>query len=111
MGISALSFKAGGTCKILIVPKPYLEHCLKGHNSRIFRIFLLCWGLTTRPPIWVILCPLPEKGRKKIEEIVEEMKERDRKKDQQERKRRNRRNKNIPFLPLPAKRIVGLAQL
>ena len=31
----------------------------------------------TRQPLWVILCRLPEKGRKKIEEIVE-MKERDR---------------------------------
>ena len=38
----------------------------------------LSWGLTTRQPLWVILCRLPEKGRKKIEEIVEEMKERDR---------------------------------
>ena len=35
----------------------------------------LCWGLTTRQPFWVILCRLPEKGRKEIEEIVEEMKE------------------------------------
>ena len=35
----------------------------------------LCWGLTTRQPLWVILCRLPEKGRKDIEEIVEEMKE------------------------------------
>ena len=32
----------------------------------------------TRQPLWVILCHLPEKGRKEIEEIVEEMKERDR---------------------------------
>ena len=38
----------------------------------------LCWGLTTRQPLWVILCRLPEKGRNEIEEIVEEMKERDR---------------------------------
>ena len=38
----------------------------------------LCWGLTTHQPLWVILCRLPEKGRKEIEEIVEEMKERDR---------------------------------
>ena len=38
----------------------------------------LSWGLTTRQPLWVILCRLPEKGRKKIEEIVEEMKERNR---------------------------------
>ena len=35
----------------------------------------LSWGLTTRQPLWVILCRLPEKGRKEIEEIVEEMKE------------------------------------
>ena len=38
----------------------------------------------TRQPLWVILCRLPEKGRKDIEEIVEEeiveeMKERNRK--------------------------------
>ena len=31
----------------------------------------------THQPLWVILCCLPEKGRKEIEEIVE-MKERDR---------------------------------
>ena len=36
---------------------------------------ILCWGLTTRQPLWVILCRLPEKGKKGI---VEEMKERDR---------------------------------
>ena len=43
----------------------------------ITRLFIdwLCWGLTTRQPLWVILCRLPEKGRKEIEEIVEEMKE------------------------------------
>ena len=39
---------------------------------------MLCWGLTTREPLRVILCRLPEKGRKEIEERVEEMKERDR---------------------------------
>ena len=34
-------------------------------------------GLTTHQPLKVILCRLPEKGRKEIEEVVEEMKERD----------------------------------
>ena len=34
----------------------------------------------TCQPLWVILCHLPEKGRREIEEIVEEMKERDREK-------------------------------
>ena len=32
----------------------------------------------TCQPLWVFLCHLPEKGRKEIEEMVEEMKERDR---------------------------------
>ena len=32
----------------------------------------------TCQPLYVILCRLPEKGRREIEEIVEEMKERDR---------------------------------
>ena len=32
----------------------------------------------TRQPLWVILCRLPEKGRKEIEKIVEEKEERDR---------------------------------
>ena len=36
----------------------------------------------TRQPLWVILCRLPEKGRKEIEEIVEEMKERTGKKEE-----------------------------
>ena len=39
----------------------------------------LCWGLAKSQPLWVILCRLPEKGRKDIEEIEEEMKERNRK--------------------------------
>ena len=47
------------------------------HNIILSRINL-CWGLTTGQPLWVILCRLPEKGRKEIEERVEEMKERDR---------------------------------
>ena len=33
------------------------------------------WGLTARQALWVILFCLPEKGRREIEEIVEEMKE------------------------------------
>ena len=44
----------------------------------LHKLFWLCWGLTTRQLLWVILCRLPEKGRREIEEIVEEMKEKDR---------------------------------
>ena len=39
--------------------------------------FLLCWGLTARQPLWVILCDLQEKGSTEMEETVEEMKESD----------------------------------
>ena len=56
-------------------------------------LILIVLGLTTRQPLWVILCRLPEKGRKEIEEIVEEIKERTGKKEEQEWKWRNRRNK------------------
>ena len=48
------------------------------NNFLLLPSYWLCWGLTTRQPLWVILCRLPEKGRKEIEEIVEEMKERNR---------------------------------
>ena len=71
----------------------------------------LCWGLTTRQSLWVIVCPLPKKGRKEIEEIVEEMKE-----EQGRKRNRNEREETEeipppPHLPLPATKIVGLAQL
>ena len=38
---------------------------------------IVCWPMTFQP-LWVILCCLPEKRRKEIEDIVEEMNERDR---------------------------------
>ena len=39
---------------------------------------LIVVGFNDTSTLVVILCHLPEKGRKEIEEIVEEMKERDR---------------------------------
>ena len=47
-------------------------------NINLYAVDCLCWGLMTHQPLWVILCHLPEKGRKEIEEIVEGMKDRDR---------------------------------
>ena len=41
-------------------------------------------GFNDTSTLGVILCHLPEKGRKEIEELVEEMKEKDRKKEEQE---------------------------
>ena len=53
----------------------------------------------TRQPLWVILCHLPEKGRKCIEEIVEEMKEgQGRKRNRNESKETE--EKKIPLYPL-----------
>ena len=50
----------------------------KSNSELNNNFFWLSWGLTTRQPLWVILCRLPEKGRKETEEIAKEMKEKDR---------------------------------
>ena len=52
----------------------------------------------TRQPLWVILCHLPEKGR------------RDRRGDEREGHGMKVKKQKIPPLPLPATRIAGLAQ-
>ena len=66
----------------------------------------------TRQPLWVILCRLPQKGRKEIEEIVEEMEERNREERGTGMKGKKQiKNKSIHPPPLPTTRIVGLAQL
>ena len=80
----------------------------KREALRTFYWDLIVLGLTTGQSLWVILCRLPERGSEEIEEILEEMKQKEGKK---EWKWRNRRNKNIPPIPLPAKRIAGLPQL
>ena len=61
-------------------------------------IVWLCWDLTTRQPLRVILCRLPEKGRKEIEERVEEMKERDRE-ERGTGKKVKKQKKTFPLYP------------
>ena len=61
----------------------------------------LCWGLTTRQPLRVILCRLPEKGRKEIEERVEEMKERDREERGTGMSEETEEIKTFPLYPYP----------
>ena len=76
--------------------------------------FLLCWGLTAHQHLWVILCRLPQKGRREIEETVKEMKERDRGESgtgMKKEKQKKQKKKNIPPLSLPSTRIAGLAQM
>ena len=48
-----------------------LKFWIKDNCTEIQDFDWLCWGLTTRQPLRVILCRLPEKGRKEIEEIVQ----------------------------------------
>ena len=64
----------------------------------------------TCQPLWVILCRLPEKGRRKTEEIVEEIKERDRGERKMNESEETEEIKKNPPLPLPAARTAGLAQ-
>ena len=59
-------------------PLMFTQVIIRKRKMDGWTVFRLCWGLTTRQPLRVILCRLPEKGRKEIEERVEEMKERDR---------------------------------
>ena len=62
----------------------------------------------TRQPLF----PLPEKGRKEIEKIVEKMKERDRE-ERGPGMKGKKQNKNIPLYPylVPATRTASLAQM
>ena len=55
----------GSATFVEIDHETFSSHSLPSANSR------LCWGLTTCQPLWVILCPLPEKGRRQIEDLIE----------------------------------------
>ena len=59
----------------------------------------MSWGLTTRQPLWVILCHLPEKGRREIEEIAEEMKESDRGESKMNEREETEEIKTFPLYP------------
>ena len=73
----------------------WATHIFSAKNINVFD--WLCWGLTTRQPSWVILCRLPEKGRKVIEEIVEEIKERDR---EERNRNENEETEEIKIFPI-----------
>ena len=81
------------------------------HASTEKEVHWLCWGLTTRQPLRVILCRLPEKGRKEIEESRGDEREGQGRKRNRNESEETEEIKNIPPLPLPTTRIAGLAQL
>ena len=53
----------------------------------------------TRQPLWVILCRLPEKGRKETEEIIEEMKEEHGRKRNRNESEETEEIKTFPLYP------------
>ena len=70
-------------------------------NCRLLIFFLIVLGLTTRQPLRVILCRLPEKGRKEIEERVEEMKEGQGRKRNRNESEETEEIKTFPLYPYP----------
>ena len=69
-----------------------------------FVFVCLCWGLMTREPLCVILCRLPEKWRRQIEEIVEVMNETDRGERKMNENEITEEIKIFPLYPCPLKR-------
>ena len=69
---------------------PFYPYCYK------VMCYWLCWGLTTRQPLWVILCRTPEKGRK---EIVEDERDRQGRKRKINESEETEEIKTFPFYP------------
>ena len=63
--------------------------------------FLLCWGLTTRQPLRVILCRLPEKGRKEVEESRGDEREGQGRKRNRNESEETEEIKTFPLYPYP----------
>ena len=88
-----------------------VHHGLKNAWETAFMID--CVGLlTTSQPLWIILCRLPEKGRK---EIIRDSRE-DEREEQRRKRNRNKREeteemKTFPLYLTCYIRIAGLAQL
>ena len=62
---------------------------------------LLCWGLTTRQPLRVILCRLPEKGRKEVEESRGDEREGQGRKRNRNKSEETEEIKTFPLYPYP----------
>ena len=63
--------------------------------------FWLCWGLTTRQPLRVILCRLPEKGRKEIGESRGDEREGQGRKRNRNESEETEEIKTFPLYPYP----------
>ena len=66
-----------------------------------FDIDWLCWGLTTRQSLRVILCRLPEKGRKEIEESRGDEREGQGRKRNRNESEETEEIKTFPLYPYP----------
>ena len=75
--------------------------------------YWLSWCLTTRQPLWVILCRLPEKKEKRdrIDSRGEGREGQRREMNKNESEETEEIKISPPPLPLPTTRVTGLAQL
>ena len=81
-GLLKAFMKLAGPCLGSILRDPLDENpCIYSQKCSVITVSTwrnmdIDWllGVTTRQPLWVILCRLPEKGRREIGEIAEEMK-------------------------------------
>ena len=99
-----------GWRQIYLLPEQQSEYA-GPRNQQSNEIKWLWLGLMPRQPLWVILCCLPEKGRKEIEEIAEDKKEGYVEKEKEKEYGETEEIRTPPPLPLPAARTAGLAQL
>ena len=83
----------------------WVYNVCKGLSVPIFKIipvnFVLCWGLTTRQPLRVILCHLPEKGRKEIGESRGDKREGQGRKRNRNESKETEEIKTFPLYPYP----------
>ena len=83
---------------IILYPKfTNCDFCDKHANYQL----LLCWGLTTRQPLRVILCRLPEKGRKEVEESRGDEREGQGRKRNRNESEETEEIKTFPLYPYP----------
>ena len=83
---------------------PQIKHFIKLKDTDIIVISpqnWLCWGLTTRQPLRVILCRLPEKGRKEIEESRGDEREGQGRKRNRNESEETEEIKTFPLYPYP----------
>ena len=82
-------------------PKHMFYEEIRTKQDLSYTLLLLCWGLTTRQPLRVILCRLPEKGRKEVEESRGDEREGQGRKRNRNESEETEEIKTFPLYPYP----------